>query len=150
MSELIRVVAHFMDGKLLKGTTQDFFPNRPRFHLQPVDGSPAVEVRCRALKALFFVKEFAGNASRRDLRGFLTSPGETAQGKKIAVRFKDGELLCGYSLSYLPDREGFFVFPADTASNNLRVYVIIAATAEVKAGPAADVLAAKVLAARPE
>jgi hypothetical protein len=149
MTEMIRVVAHYMDGKLLKGTTQDFFPNRPRFHLQPMDGAAAVEVRCRALKALFFVKEFAGNANRRDLRGFLSSPGETAQGKKIAVRFKDGELLCGYSLSYLPDREGFFVFPSDSASNNLRVYVIIAATAEVKAGPAADALAQKVLAANP-
>ena len=149
MSELIRVVAHYMDGKLLKGTTQDFFPNRPRFHLQPVDGGPAIEVRCRALKALFFVKEFAGNATRRDLRGFLNSPGETSQGKKIAVRFKDGELLCGYSLSYLPDREGFFVFPSDSASNNLRIYVIIAATAEVKAGPAADALAQKILAANP-
>ena len=149
MSELIRVVAHHMDGKLLKGTTQDFFPNRPRFHLQPVDGGAAIEVRCRALKALFFVKEFAGNANRRDLRGFLASPGETSQGKKIAVRFKDGELLCGYSLSYLPDREGFFVFPSDSESNNLRIYVIIAATAEVKAGPAADALAQKILAANP-
>lgn len=150
MAELNRVVAHYLDGKLLKGTTQDFFPNRPSFHLQPADGSPTVEVRCKTLKALFFVKDFAGNASRRDLRGFLTGPGETVQGKKIAVRFKDGELLCGYSLSYLPDREGFFMFPADSESNNLRIYVIVAATLEVKAGPAADVLAQKALAARPQ
>jgi hypothetical protein len=150
MADQNRVVAHFMDGKLLKGTTQDFFPNRPRFHLLPADGSPAVEVRCRSLKALFFVKEFSGNATRRDLRGFLSSPGETAQGKKIAVRFKDGELLCGYSLSYLPDREGFFMFPADPGSNNLRIYVVVAATVEVKAGPSADALAQKVLAGRPE
>ena len=150
MTELNRVVAHFTDGKLLKGTTQDFFPNRPRFHLQPASGGMPIEVRCRSLKALFFVKEFAGNANRRDLRGFLNSPGETAQGKKIAVRFKDGELLCGYSLSYLPDREGFFMFPSDSGSNNLRIYVIAAATVEVKAGPSADALAQKVLAARPE
>lgn len=150
MSELNRVVVHFMTGKLLKGTTQDFFSNRPRFHLQPADGGAPVEVRCRDLKALFFVREFAGNPTRRDLRGFLNSPGETSQGKKIAVRFKDGELLCGYSLSYMPDREGFFMFPSDAASNNLRIYVIATATVEVKAGPAADVLAQKVLAARPE
>ena len=148
MSESNRVVAHFTTGKILKGTTQDFFPNRPRFHLLPADGSPAVETRCRDLKALFFVKEFAGNASRRDLRGFLASPGETAQGKKVAVRFKDGELLCGYSLTYMPDREGFFMFPSDGGSNNLRIYVIMAATVEVKAGPAADVLAQKVLTGR--
>ena len=150
MAELNRVVAHFMDGRLLKGTTQDFFPNRPSFHLQPADGTPTADIRCKTLKALFFVKDFAGNASRRDLRGFISGPGETSQGKKIAVRFKDGELLCGYSLSYMPDREGFFMFPSDSESNNLRIYVIAAATVEVKAGPAADVLAQKVLAGRPE
>ena len=150
MAEVNRVVAHFMDGRLLKGTTQDFFPNRPSFHLQPADGSPTADVRCKLLKALFFVKDFAGNAKRRDLRGFISGPGETTQGKKIAVRFKDGELLCGYSLSYMPDREGFFMFPSDGESNNLRIYVIAAATLEVKAGPAADVLAQKALTARPE
>jgi uncharacterized protein DUF6982 len=150
MVELNRVVAHYVDGKILKGTTQDFFPNRPSFHLQPADGGATVEVRCKNLKGLFFVKQFAGDAKRRDLRGFLAAPGETARGKKIAVRFKDGELLCGYSLSYLPDREGFFMFPSDNGSNNLRVYVIVAATAEVKAGPLADTLARKTLEARPE
>jgi hypothetical protein len=147
MAELNRVVAHFTDHRILKGTTQDFFPNRASFHLQPAEGGPTVEIRCKQLKGLFFVKEYAGNAKRRDLRGFLAAPGETSHGKKIAVRFKDGELLCGYSLSYMPDREGFFMFPSDSGSNNLRIYVVTAATAEVKAGPAADVLAQKVLAA---
>jgi hypothetical protein len=150
MAELNRVVAHFLGGRLIKGTTQDFFPNRASFHLQPADGSPTVEVRCKTLKALFFVKEYAGDAKRRDLRGFIAGPGETAQGRKMAVRFKDGELLCGYSLSYLPDREGFFMFPADGGSNNLRIYVLATATVEVKAGPAADVLAQKALAASKE
>ena len=148
MSELNRVVAHFPDGAASRGRRRTSFPNRPRFHIQP-RRQPRGRVRCRDLKALFFVREFAGNATRRDLRGFLASPGETAQGKKIAVRFKDGELLCGYSLSYMPDREGFFMFPSDSGSNNLRIYVIVAATVEVKAGPAADTLAQKVLAGRP-
>ena len=141
-----RVVARYQDGRAVKGTTQDFFPNRPMFHVQSVDGSRAIEVHVRELKAVFFVKELDGQPGRKDLRGFLDAPGENPHGKKIAVRFKDNELLCGYSLSYLPDREGFFVFPSDSASNNLRIYVIIAATAEVKAGPAADALAQKVLA----
>jgi hypothetical protein len=150
MAELNRVVAHFLDGRLLKGTTQDFFPNRASFHLQPVEGGPTTEIRCKTLKALFFVKQYTGDAKRRDLRGFIAASNETAQGKKLAVRFKDGELLCGYSLSYLPDREGFFMFPADSGSNNLRIYVLASSTVEVKAGPAADVLARKALAAREE
>lgn len=148
MSEINKVVVHALSGRLLKGTTQDFFPNRPTFHVNPSDGGQPLEVRSKQLKAVFFVRDFAGNANRRDVRGFLSSPGETAQGKKLAVRFKDGEFLCGYSLSYSPDRDGFFMFPADPGSNNLRVYVLTAATAEVKAGPAADAMAQRVLDSR--
>jgi hypothetical protein len=140
MPENIKVVAHFLDGRILKGSTQDFFPNRQLFHLNPISGPP-VEIRCRDLKGVFFVKDLNGNQQRRDLRGFIQAPAETSHGKKLAVRFKDGELLCGYSLTYSPERDGFFVFPADPGSNNLRVYVVTKSAAEVKAGPAADVMA---------
>jgi hypothetical protein len=145
MADATRVVARFSDGKVLKGTTQDFFPNRPSFHLIPSDGGNGVEIRCKQLKAVFFVKTFTGDSKRKDVRGFIAAPAETAQGKKIAVRFKDGELLCGYSLSYTPDRDGFFVFPADAGGNNLRVYVLTGAAVEVKAGPAAEGLAQRIL-----
>lgn len=145
MGEINKVVVHYMNGQILKGTTQDFFPNRPLFHLQPLDGGEAPEVRIKDLKAVFFVKDYQGNRSRRDHRGFVAAPAETSQGKKIAVQFKDGELLCGYSLSYAPDRPGFFMFPADPGSNNIRVFVIRAAARDIKAGPAADALAQQVI-----
>jgi len=145
MAEINKVVVHSLGGKLLKGTTQDFFPNRPLFHVQPNDGKPPVEVKTQQLKAVFFVRDWVGQAKRRDVRGFIKGPSETAQGKKLAVRFKDGELLCGYSLSYSPDRDGFFLFPADSGGNNVRVYVITAACADVKSGPAAEAMAIKSL-----
>src|SRR5262245_25841585 len=141
-----KLVAHYRDGRLLKGSTQNFLPSRPLFHVQPANRGAAVEVRTEQLKALFFVKDLAGNPGRRDLRGFLGGPGEATHGKKIAVRFVDGELLCGYSLAYQPGRGGFFVFPADAAGNNLRIYVVTAAIVEVKAGPAAEALAERILA----
>jgi hypothetical protein len=141
MADFPQVVAHFTDGKMLKGTTQDFNPNRPRFHIKPLGGGPAVEVRCGLLKAVFFVKSFEGNPQRQDLRGFIAAPAATNHGKKLAVRFKDGELMCGYTLSHRPDREGFFLFPADSEGNNIRVYVLVAQVAETQAGVAAEVLA---------
>jgi len=146
MTDAPRVVAHYIDGKLLKGTTQDFNPARPAFHLIPSDGSPVVEVASKVLKAVFFVKSLEGNPQRQDLRGFIAGPTATSQGKKIAIRFKDGELLCGYTLAHRPDREGFFLFPADPNGNNIRIYVLAAATQDVKAGPAAEDLARDVLA----
>jgi hypothetical protein len=140
MSGLNKVVAHYLNNNVLKGITRDFFPNRPTFHLTPPSG-PVVEVRCRDLKAVFFVKDLVGDDKRRDHRGFITGPAETTHGKKIAVHFKDGELMCGYTLTFTPDREGFFVFPADPGSNNQRIYVLMGATDEVKAGPEAEALA---------
>jgi hypothetical protein len=140
MADINKLVVHARDGKLLKGTTRDFFPNRPAFHIQPAEGGDPVEVRCKTLKAAFFVRDFGGDARRQDALGFLAAPAETKQGMKIAVRFKDGELLCGYSLTYSADREGFVMFPADSKSNNLRIYVLVAATAEVKTGANADAL----------
>jgi hypothetical protein len=145
LAEIIKVVVRYANGKVMKGTTHDFFPNRPAFHVVAEEGGATVKVLCKELKALFFVKDFAGDAARQDLRGFVDGPVETATGKKVAVRFRDGELVCGYTLSYSSDRDGFFLFPADPGSNNLRVYVVTAATKEIKAGPAAEALAQKAL-----
>ena len=141
------IVARYADGRVLKGVTRDFSPNRGTFHVDVQNGAPAVELRFRQLKAVFFVSSLEGNAARDDVRGFVHGPAETQHGKKIAVRFRDGEFVCGYTLSWSPDREGFFLFPADPTGNNQRIFVITAATLEIKAGPAAEVLAQRVLAA---
>jgi len=140
-----RVVAHYLDGRVVKGTTQDFFPNRPIFRVLPVGAGKETEIQCRQLKAVFFVKDLTGDENRKDLRGFVDGPGETAKGKKIGVRFKDGEFLCGYSLSYSFERVGFFLFPSDPGSNNLRIYVMTYAAVEVQAGAAAEAMAQKTL-----
>ena len=143
------VVARYLDGRTLKGVTRDFSPNRAMFHVDPQDGSAPVELRFRQLKALFFVNTLEGDPGRQDVRGFVHGPVETQQGKKVAVRFRDGEFICGYTLSWSPDREGFFMFPADVHGNNQRIYVITSSTLEVKAGPAAEVLAQRVLSEAP-
>jgi hypothetical protein len=143
------VVARYLDGRVLKGVTRDFSPNRPMFHLDLEDGRAAVELRFKQLKALFFVKALEGDPSRQDVRGFVEGPAETSQGKKIAVRFRDGEFICGYTLSWSPDREGFFLFPADAAANNQRIFVITGSTLEIKAGPLAEVLAQRILSEAP-
>jgi hypothetical protein len=141
MSETNKVVVRFFDGRVLKGTTEDFFPNRPAFHLRPLGGSEVLDIRCADLKAVFFVKDFAGDPKRHETPGFGRATTDISRGKKVAIRFKDGELVFGYTLTFMPDRSGFFITPADPASNNLRIYVLIHAAREVKVGPAADALA---------
>jgi len=140
------VVARYLDGRVLKGTTRDFSPTRPSFHLEVGASHEIVELRLRHLKAVFFVKSFDGDPARENIPGFIEGPQDKPQGRKIAVRFRDGEFMCGYTMAWSPDREGFFVFPTDTGSNNDRVYVIASSTDEIKAGAQAEALAQRIIA----
>ena len=63
-----RLVARFCDGRVVKGTTLDFAPTKERFHMTvatPPDET-TVTIRTEELKALFFVKDFAGDPARVD------------------------------------------------------------------------------------
>jgi hypothetical protein len=137
MAEKNLVVARFADGSMIKGSTDDFFPERPLFHIQTKEGTK--NVRMRDLKAVFFVRSLAGDPTHNKSREF-TAASENEQGRKVAVLFKDGELMTGHTLTYLPGKQGFFLFPADREGNNLRVYVVTTATKAVRVGPAAEQL----------
>jgi hypothetical protein len=132
------VVARYLDGRTVKGFTEDFFPERPAFRVQSRTEDPQI-VRVRDLKAVFVVRDLAGDPTREKGRSFPENYAPE-KGKKVAVLFKDGELLVGYTLTYLPGKQGFFVFPADADGNNLRVYVVSEAARQIRLGPAADQL----------
>ncbi len=121
-----KVIARFKDGTLLKGYTDDFFPNKKHFHLQPLNGE-IVEIETELLKALFFVKDFEGNKDRKESYTDAVPGG----GRKVQIKFKDGEEVIGYSQGFSRERPGFFVIPADTQSNNERFYVVASATEKV-------------------
>jgi hypothetical protein len=122
--EKVKVVVRYSCGKLIKGFTQDFFPTKRVFHLTPASqpsGEP-IEVCIEDLKAIFMVGDFAGNPSYQERKKYLE--GEKPSGQKVEVTFRDGEVLIGSTLGYDPKRQGFFIFPADPQSNNIRVYVV--------------------------
>lgn len=125
-----KVVARFADGRILKGMTADFFPNKDLFHVSDAAAEPGaepIEVRTSDLKALFFVKDYDGNPSYAEAKEFTRPP----VGRAIRVLFKDGEVLVGTTTGYQPGRPGFFVEPADPGSNNERCFVVTSATQEV-------------------
>ena len=127
-----KVVARFADGRVLKGMTADFVPAKDLFHVSVVDapaGTPPVEVRTKHLKALFFVKDFVGN--RKHIKRNEFDPAHPPVGRKIRVKFKDGEVLVGTTTGYQTGRPGFFVVPADADANTERCYVVSAATREI-------------------
>lgn len=127
-----QIVIRYQDGHILKGVTNDFLPAKDRFHIIPLDSAPnskPLEIVVADLKAIFFVKDFTGKAEYKEVKQF--DPSKPAPGRKIRVVFKDGEVLVGITQGYQPERQGFFLLPADNQSNNERCFVVASAAREV-------------------
>jgi hypothetical protein len=124
-----KVVVRYRDGRILRGYTSDFNVSRPQLHLasDPLAGD-ALIVPLNQLKALFFVRDFAGNPGYKEEKTFADRP----HGRKLEVTFEDGEVLVGSTLSYRTDGHGFLVYPADKRTNNLRVFVSSVAVRHVR------------------
>ena len=124
-----KVVARFNDGRTICGYTNDFHPSKTQLHLSanPRHGESTI-VPVSQLKALFFVREFAGDPTRIETKVFS----EPSQGRRMEVTFRDNEIIVGSTLSYRGEDNGFFLQPADPGSNNLRVFVTPAGLQQVR------------------
>jgi hypothetical protein len=122
-----KVVVRFKDKSVIKGKTSNFYPDRSFFHLLKNKGE-MVEIRLDQLKAIFFVKDFDGNKDHSDAYGEKILDG----GRKLKVIFADGETIVGYTTGYLPDRQGFYMVPADLKGNNERLFVVKSATKKIE------------------
>jgi hypothetical protein len=103
-----KIVVRYVDGRMLKGYCQDFHPPRGHFQLWPSPTAPPesqVSVPIGYLKAVYFVRDFAGNPEFKE----DTTMEPTAGGRKLAVTFLDDEVLAGTTLNYRPDGIGFHV-----------------------------------------
>jgi hypothetical protein len=126
-----KIVVRYKDGRIIKGFSHDFNPGRSQFAIWPSINAPEHEgilVPLSVLKAVFFVRDFHGDASYTEERTFE----QAAHGRKLEVTFSDNEQLIGTTLSYRPDGQGFFVIPADPRANNLRVFVVTSAVRHVR------------------
>jgi hypothetical protein len=127
-----KVVARFANGRIVKGVTSDFTPAKDSFHMMGFmapAGSKPVEIHTKDLKALFFVKDLAGDPQHSECNEFKST--RPPVGRRIRIVFKDGEVLAGTTQAYQPGRPGFFMVPADVESNIERCYVVTAATQQV-------------------
>jgi hypothetical protein len=126
-----KVVVRYADGQMLKGYTLDFHGSKTQFTLWPSLTAPAHErivVPLARLKAVFFVREFAGNPNHVERKVF----GSPGHGRRIEVTLLDDEVLVGTTLNYRTDSTGFFIIPADPGANNRRVFVVASAVRQVR------------------
>lgn len=133
VEKMNRAVVAFLDGRRLKGYLFNFSALKESFRLFPEgpEGQQSgSDILMKDLKAIFFVKDFAGNPDYRN------PPADEAakRGRKVAVTFRDGEEFSGTTEGYNPQKLGFFVFPHDEKGNNLRVFVVNRNVRHVKVG----------------
>ena len=124
-----KIVVKYRDGKLLRGHTNNFSASRSQLHVsKEPQGGESVFVPVAQLKAIFFVRTFEGDPWYVEKTTFSAR----ASGRKIEVTFHDDEVLVGSTLSYRHDGQGFFVYPADLKSNNVRVFVVLGAVRHLR------------------
>jgi hypothetical protein len=130
--ENMKVIVRYTDGRMIKGYTGDFFPQKDRFHVYPVDKSDgdAIEIFMNAVKAIFFVRDFVGNGTFDERKKYIE--GENPSGQKVKVTFVDDEVMVGATLGVDQSRPGFFLFPVDPQSNNIRVYILSSAVKKMQ------------------
>lgn len=137
MMDRQKVVLRFVDGRLVKGRLDDFSP-KADFILIEEESGAIQRFGVDELKAIFFVRTFEGNKARSERKSFEK---ENPPGKRVFVKFKDGESMVGYVEGEIPWEKGFFLEPArgkgfflipvDDASNNTKVFVIAQSVWEV-------------------
>ncbi len=128
-----RVVARFNDGRVVKGFTKDLGAETDVVVLTEAESGKEHRIPFADLKALFFIKSFEGDRDYHERKTFGISANE---GRKVFIRFKDGESLVGFVDGDIPwgkgffltsegsRAKGFFLIPVDRDSNNEKVFVV--------------------------
>lgn len=119
---LQKVVAHFIDHTVVKGTSADVDPKRPLCHVQTPERE-VVEVDLRQVKALFFVKDFGGRPDYDEQQAASTGDQRLRGSRQVEIVFADGERLSGLMNRYPPLGAFFYMLPIDPQSNNVRILV---------------------------
>jgi hypothetical protein len=122
------IVARHLDGTIVRGTTRDFQPGRNQFRVKTEEATELVRVDANDLKAVFYVKSLFGDHTHEETKSFKFKHGV---GRKIWVKFRDGEEISGWTVGYTPAKPGFFIFLTDEKANAERAYVLNHAVEEV-------------------
>lgn len=116
------VVAHCLDGRMIKGESLDVAPGKPECHIR-TPSHETVEVRIAHLKALYFVKSLDGNPEHQYATSSKPGDPRLAGSRCVELIFSDGERLVALSNRYPPIGAAFFVLPIDPDGNTIRILV---------------------------
>jgi small nuclear ribonucleoprotein (snRNP)-like protein len=129
-----KIVVHYLNGRILKGYVETFDSKRPAFVMRPEDRQTETEeVPLQAVKGVFFVKSFEGHPEYREQKEFTET--QDYFGTRTKVVCRDGEVLIGTTQGVVNVQEsqgsGFYFFPADRESNNIKAFLSYPAVRKV-------------------
>lgn len=133
-----KVVLRFINGKGVRGYLKSINHGNETIPLETKEGRK--EINLSELKAIYFVKTFKGDREyqERNVYGLTKT-----KGKRVIVKFKDGELITGFLEGSIPwkkgffldnpdpSQKGFFLLPTDERSNNIKIFVVNSSIEEV-------------------
>ena len=132
-----RVIVRCLDGRPLRGYIDTFSVSDETVFLED-ESSGKQTLRVSDLKAIFFVKTFEGKPEYSEKKSFRDP---VSMGKRVFVKFKDGESMSGYIEGGVPWEKGFFLeprkgpgfflIPVDSESNNIKVFVVASSVWDV-------------------
>ena len=111
-----KVVLRYRDGRTAKVTLEPIDPEREVLAVRRDDGG-IEDVPFSELKAVFYPR-------------VADEPQFPAAGLQISVEFHDGEVIRG-TAHYNPERNGFFLYPADRSKND-RIFVVNSAITSIE------------------
>jgi len=144
MSPDDKVVIRFNNGTLLKGYIKEFSPESQHILFEEIGENSYKNIPWQELKAIFFVRTFEGDSEYREKKRYGIRKRE---GRKMFIKFNDGESMIGYLQGDVPwdkgfflsrpdeKKKGFFLVPVDEESNNIRVFVVRSSVRDITALP---------------
>lgn len=117
MNESIQGVLRYRDGRIVNATLTEIDPAADALHVIGDDGQKR-QVAYEDLKAVFFPRSVPEEML------------EAASGMTLAVEMFDGEVIRGMA-HYNPERNGFFLFPADRSKHD-RIFIVNSAISSIE------------------
>ncbi len=139
-----KTVMRFNDGSTLKGYLDDFLPKASTVSLREVGTSKVHPINIEEIKAIFFVRSFEGDHTYNEKKTYgISKP----RGQRVYIKFRDGESLVGFLEGDVPwergfflskrdkDLKGFYLWPVDGDTNNIKVIVVASSVIDVTVVP---------------
>lgn len=117
------VVLRYLNGELEKCFIRPYISCSQKIVQVIKDDGSVRTIPIEKLKAIFFVKELNGKGHKEG-SWEEEDPSALKVGKKIMVVFKDGEKMKGKVLGSIEKGYGFFLYPLEKDTNNLKVFIV--------------------------